>query len=172
MTQCFCFIFLFTILKWIQNREVVPIRPYVQNASYLFQACFLLGLFFGPEDWSDMFHRNVGWLSTDYMKSYPRRENISKPLLSEPHIQLFRTSEGNILRRLYNTRHNFTIKVFGTKIVRRSITCRNSRPFQATKIIIRYNQNQIFKIIIYHAELSYFKCIIILHIFNHKLFII
>jgi hypothetical protein len=30
-----------------------------------FLAGFLLGLFFDPEDGSDMFLRNVGWLSTD-----------------------------------------------------------------------------------------------------------
>jgi hypothetical protein len=33
----------------------------------------LLGLFFDPEDGSDMFLRNVGWLSTDYKTLHPRR---------------------------------------------------------------------------------------------------
>jgi hypothetical protein len=36
------------------------------------------GLFFDPEDGSDMFIRNVGWLSTDYTALYPRRQNSSR----------------------------------------------------------------------------------------------
>jgi hypothetical protein len=36
----------------------------------------MLGLFY-PEDGSDMFLRNVGWLSTDYTALYPVR--ISNP---------------------------------------------------------------------------------------------
>jgi hypothetical protein len=40
-------------------------------------SCFLLGLFFDPENGWDMFLRNVGWLSTDYTASYPRRYNSS-----------------------------------------------------------------------------------------------
>jgi hypothetical protein len=35
--------------------------------SNRFHADFLLGLLFEPEDEGDMFLRNVGWLSTDYM---------------------------------------------------------------------------------------------------------
>jgi hypothetical protein len=42
-----------------------------------FHAHFLLALFFDLEDWSDMFLRNVSWLSIDYMVLYPRRENCS-----------------------------------------------------------------------------------------------
>jgi hypothetical protein len=38
-----------------------------------FQAGFLLGLFFDPEDGDDMFLRNVSWPSTDYTALYPRR---------------------------------------------------------------------------------------------------
>jgi hypothetical protein len=41
--------------------------------STTFDAGYLLGLFFDPEDRDDMFLRNVGWLSTDYMALYPRR---------------------------------------------------------------------------------------------------
>jgi hypothetical protein len=41
-------------------------------ANFL-HAGILLGLFFNPEDGSDMFLRNVGWLSTDYTSLYPRR---------------------------------------------------------------------------------------------------
>jgi hypothetical protein len=42
-------------------------------ACYLLQAGFLFGLFFDPEDGSDMFFQNFGWLSTEYMALYPRR---------------------------------------------------------------------------------------------------
>jgi hypothetical protein len=40
-----------------------------------FQAGFSLGLFFEPEDGGDMFLRNDGLLSTDYIVLYPRRQN-------------------------------------------------------------------------------------------------
>jgi hypothetical protein len=42
-----------------------------------FHARFLLALFFDPEDGGDMFLRNIGWLSRDYMVLYPRRQNSS-----------------------------------------------------------------------------------------------
>jgi hypothetical protein len=52
----------------------------------LWQACHLLArwfaeLFFDPEDGGDTFLRNVGYNSTDYMASYPRRRYSSKPPL-------------------------------------------------------------------------------------------
>jgi hypothetical protein len=37
-----------------------------------FHVCFLFGLFFEPEYGSDMFFRNVSWISTNY----PRRQNL------------------------------------------------------------------------------------------------
>jgi hypothetical protein len=38
-------------------------------------AGFLLGLFFGPENTSDKFLQNVGWLSANYTVLYPKRHN-------------------------------------------------------------------------------------------------
>jgi hypothetical protein len=38
-----------------------------------FHAGFLLCSFYDLEDGGDMFLRNVGWLSTDYMSLYPKR---------------------------------------------------------------------------------------------------
>jgi hypothetical protein len=35
----------------------------------------LLGLFFKPEDGSNIIIRNVGWLSTDYTASYLRKQS-------------------------------------------------------------------------------------------------
>jgi hypothetical protein len=43
------------------------------SASYPFHGGFLLGLFLNPEDGSDMFLRNAGWLLSEYMALYPRR---------------------------------------------------------------------------------------------------
>jgi hypothetical protein len=42
-----------------------------------FHASILLGLYFGPEDWGDMFLRNAGWLSTNYMALNHRRQYTS-----------------------------------------------------------------------------------------------
>jgi hypothetical protein len=44
---------------------------------HLLHAAFLLGLFFGTENGSDMFFWNVGWIWTDYMALHPRRQNSS-----------------------------------------------------------------------------------------------
>jgi hypothetical protein len=41
----------------------------------LLHACFLLGLFFGPEDGGDMFLRNVDWFSTAYTALHSRTYN-------------------------------------------------------------------------------------------------
>jgi hypothetical protein len=42
------------------------------TACYPLHAGFLLGLFFNAED-EDMFIRNTGWFSTDYVTLHPRR---------------------------------------------------------------------------------------------------
>jgi hypothetical protein len=44
---------------------------------YLIYACLLPGLLFNPEDGGDMFLRNVGWLSPEYMAVHHRRCNSS-----------------------------------------------------------------------------------------------
>jgi hypothetical protein len=49
----------------------------VALVSTCFQAGFLLGFFFDPEDGENMFLRNVGGLSTDYTALYPRRQYSS-----------------------------------------------------------------------------------------------
>jgi hypothetical protein len=43
-------------------------------------AVLLLGIFFNPDDWSGMFHRNAHWLSSVYTALYPRRYSSSLPL--------------------------------------------------------------------------------------------
>jgi hypothetical protein len=45
-------------------------------------AAFLLGLLFHPEDGSDMFLWNVGWLSMDYTALHPTRSNSSWSVLA------------------------------------------------------------------------------------------
>jgi hypothetical protein len=49
-------------------------RRYIPLFAIWFRSGFLLDLFFDPEDGGDMFLRNVGWLSTDYMALYTRRQ--------------------------------------------------------------------------------------------------
>jgi hypothetical protein len=44
-----------------------------QQACSLVHAGFLFRLFFDPEDGDDVFLRNIGWHSTVYTASYPRR---------------------------------------------------------------------------------------------------
>jgi hypothetical protein len=44
---------------------------HLQVATCLLASCWTY--FFGPEDGGDMLLRNVGWRSTDYTASYPRR---------------------------------------------------------------------------------------------------
>jgi hypothetical protein len=45
--------------------------------DYWLHACALLFLFFDPEDRSDMFLRNVGWLLANSTGLYPRRQDCS-----------------------------------------------------------------------------------------------
>jgi hypothetical protein len=45
------------------------------TAYYMLHSGFFVSVFFDPEDGSDIFLRNVGWLSTDYTTSYARRYN-------------------------------------------------------------------------------------------------
>jgi hypothetical protein len=45
-------------------------------ACCLLHAGIFLGLFFNPEDGSDMFLRNTGRLSTDYMMLYSRNRTL------------------------------------------------------------------------------------------------
>jgi hypothetical protein len=57
---------------------ITPCGPLKVNrrfggTCYIFHAGFLLGSFFDPEDGSDMFLWNVGWILTDYTALYLRR---------------------------------------------------------------------------------------------------
>jgi hypothetical protein len=46
-----------------------------ESGSKQLNTGFLFGLFFDPEDGGDMFLRNVGYLSKDYMALYPEDRN-------------------------------------------------------------------------------------------------
>jgi hypothetical protein len=59
---------------------VVPVVGWL-----LLARCFA-ELFYDPEDGGDTFLRNVGYHSTHYMASYPRRRYSSKPPLWKPQI--------------------------------------------------------------------------------------
>jgi hypothetical protein len=53
-----------------------PPIPNMHSSSSCYsmlRAGFLLGLLFSPDNGGDLFLRNVGWLSTDYMALHPRR---------------------------------------------------------------------------------------------------
>jgi hypothetical protein len=62
----------------IQCRRISRARNELTDC---FHAGFLLGLLFDREDGCDIFLRNVGWLSTDYTTSYPRRQYSSGNIL-------------------------------------------------------------------------------------------
>jgi hypothetical protein len=53
--------------------QTTRVSKQASYAYYLLPAGILLRLFYNPEDRGDMFLRNVGWLSTDYMALCPRR---------------------------------------------------------------------------------------------------
>jgi hypothetical protein len=67
--------------QWELNSffHFLPVSSVIRNfglsialLATCFHAGFLLGLFFDPDDGSDMFLRNVGWLSTDYAALYTK----------------------------------------------------------------------------------------------------
>jgi hypothetical protein len=69
---------------WFLPPHHPPSVPYIYRSSEgklrLPLACSLLRwLFYNPEDGGDTFLRNVGYHSTHYTASYPRRRYSSKP---------------------------------------------------------------------------------------------
>jgi hypothetical protein len=75
-----------------------PLKPtdvseeHIALLATCFQAGFLLGLYFEPEDEGDIFLRNVGWFSKDCMV-YPGKQDYSEPPLWEPkNLQIVRKS--------------------------------------------------------------------------------
>jgi hypothetical protein len=67
-SSIFCDITPYSPLKI--NKRASPVR-------YVLHAGSWLGSFFDPEDEDDMFLRNAGWFSADYMALYPRSQNFS-----------------------------------------------------------------------------------------------
>jgi hypothetical protein len=63
--------------QWTPCREdrIYSLRA-SKSACCLLLPAFLFGLLFNPEVWGDMFLRNVGCLSQDYMALWPRRQLI------------------------------------------------------------------------------------------------
>jgi hypothetical protein len=57
----------------LPNHRCENLKSYRALLAIYFHVGSLLVLFFDPEDWGDMFRRNVGWLSKDYTAIYPRR---------------------------------------------------------------------------------------------------
>jgi hypothetical protein len=79
-----------TRLFHFQGRRISQIRNQAGSACYMFQARFLLHLFFGPEDEGGMFLRNIGCVSPDCTVLYPRRQNSSERIvLVSQHRWLF-----------------------------------------------------------------------------------
>jgi hypothetical protein len=52
---------------------ITPCSPLKGSACYMLQTGYLLGLFSNTDDEGDVFLRNVGFLSTGYMKLCFRR---------------------------------------------------------------------------------------------------
>jgi hypothetical protein len=80
----------------------------ISSVFYLLLAESLLGLLFDPEDVGDMSLRNIGWLWTDYMALYPRRQSSLWSPLWEPQI----------LQRKFVLLTNRTVIIHKTKIYR------------------------------------------------------
>jgi hypothetical protein len=59
-------------------------------------AGFLLGLFFDPEYGGDLFLRNVGLLSTDYMVSYPEDITLHAGLYTSTNNYRSYAEQGNL----------------------------------------------------------------------------
>jgi hypothetical protein len=60
-----------------QSSELKNKPSVKQAATFCLHTGLLLGLFINPEDGGDMFLQKVGWLSTDYIALYPRRQDSS-----------------------------------------------------------------------------------------------
>jgi hypothetical protein len=84
-----------TYLLHFRGRRISQTR---NKRESRWQAGFFLGLFFHTEDGSDMFHRNVCWLSMDYTELRPRRHNSSL-------LKLFITHAESILHRNTHSTH-------------------------------------------------------------------
>jgi hypothetical protein len=65
----------------LQGRRIKARKRYEAVSKYrtaeIAISFWFLGLFFDPEDGGDMYLRNVGPLSADYIALYPRRQNSS-----------------------------------------------------------------------------------------------
>jgi hypothetical protein len=62
----------------LQGRRISQARiQYESRCHSERHACFLLGLFFDPENGGDTFLQNAGCLSVDYTALHPRRRNSS-----------------------------------------------------------------------------------------------
>jgi hypothetical protein len=57
------------------SKKISQVRNQSEAGSK--NAALMLDLYFDPIDGSDIFRRNVGLLSADYMALYPRRQNSS-----------------------------------------------------------------------------------------------
>jgi hypothetical protein len=100
-------------------------RKIPNRLATCFHASILLGLF-DPEDWGNMFLRNFGWLSTDYMALYPRRYYSS----NERMIMNFEEGEFGKLR-LFSTFKYYSSIYCTWRDCRKSwnILCRTARLF-------------------------------------------
>jgi hypothetical protein len=80
-----CFEWIFGL--HLQGRRLSPSRNRHEAGSKR----GVPGLFFDPEDGSDMLIRNVIWRSPDYTVLYRRRQNSSRSLHCSPHLHNLNT---------------------------------------------------------------------------------
>jgi hypothetical protein len=84
----------------------------------LFHSGFLLGLLINPEVKSNMFPRNLGWVSTDYMALYSRR-------LKSSAVRIVQFVKKNPLRRQTNSALPLPRNMFAASPQRTCIQTRN-----------------------------------------------
>jgi hypothetical protein len=84
----------------LQGWRINQVRNQCVAGAHLFSWWFLAWLIFDCEDGGDIFLQYVSWLSWEYIELYPRRQNVSYPLLWAPQILHKVTDASKIIQQI------------------------------------------------------------------------